>query len=477
MSDGFRRNSEQDRLSKLGCRILAHDPLQGESSYSRCVWEYLLPQLSHAIPTVNAAAAAFGAFYELRVMPEADRLHSTATKQYEIALLNLQQDISNQPHGSVALLLACVMLASAELMQRRQLNALIHLQGAFKILSASGRTRSSPTSSHEVEQILTPGSTGADSNSLTNDDVSLLFEALDVQTAGYVLGRPPDLPTSVFDRAGNRSEKLGSVNEAEARLVPLLHSCYHFTAHATAFKYLPHAPNASVLLLEQGRHLAHLSQWLEILDRNVLSVQPGAVQQLATKSYSHALMLRAQCLGNLVYASTVLSPYEASYDLHTSRFTQIVEDVATALTNHPDTMADIHQFRPGPGILQALFFTAIKCRHSALRRHAVDLLRRAGLEGPWDGKLLAAVASRAIEIEEENLRLSVSQVLDVLPEHISERDRLHGCGIDSEAAPGKPMHTVTVAFSRCRDVERMVSGELPWDDKSNWEMWDETLLF
>jgi hypothetical protein len=46
--------------------------------------------------------------------------------------------------------------------------------------------------------------------------------------------------------------------------------------------------------------------------------------------------------------------------------------------------------------------TAIKYRHSARRRQAVELLRSTGLEGPWDGELLAAVASRAIEIEEEN---------------------------------------------------------------------------
>jgi hypothetical protein len=114
--------------------------LQDESSFSRGVWEYLLPQLSHAIPTVNAAAAAFGAFYEMRSMPNTtDRLKSIATKQYDIALLTLQHDISSQPHGSVPILLACVMLASAELMQRHQFNALKHLQGAFKILSASRR--------------------------------------------------------------------------------------------------------------------------------------------------------------------------------------------------------------------------------------------------------------------------------------------------------------------------------------------------
>jgi hypothetical protein len=369
--DGFRRNSEQDRLSKLGCKILAYDPLQDESSYSRCVWEYLLPQLSHAIPTVNAAAAAFGVFYELRLMPKTDRLKSIATKQYDMALLALQQDISSQPHGSVPLLLACVMLASAELMQRRQFNALIHLQGAFKILSASGRTKSRARASDEAEQTHTPGSDEDDSPA-TDDDLSLLFQALDVQTAGYVLGRPPDLPTIIFNEVRDRSRRFENVSEAEAWLIPLLHSCYHFTARASAFKYLPHSPTASDLLLEQGRHIARLSQWLEILDRNLLSVQPGAVQQLSTKSYSHALMLRAQCLGTLIYASNVLSPYEASYDLHASRFTQIVEDVATALSNSSDTMTDLHQYRPGPGILQSLFLTAIKYRHSARRRQAAD---------------------------------------------------------------------------------------------------------
>jgi hypothetical protein len=94
-----------------------------------------------------------------------------------------------------------------------------------------------------------------------------------------------------------------------------------------------------------------------------------------------------------------------------------------------------------------------------------------------DGKLLSVVASRAIEIEEENVDLLASGGLEVLPEHISERDRLHGCGMDSEAAAGKPMNMVRVMFSRCRDVKRMVSGGILWDDRSNWDMWNEELLF
>jgi hypothetical protein len=156
--------------------------------------------------------------------------------------------------------------------------------------------------------------------------------------------------------------------------------------------------------------------------------------------------------------------------------------VGAAVSNNEGITDGLHQYRPGPGILQSLFFTAIKYRHSARRRRAVELLRRTGLEGPWDGKLLAAVASRAVDIEEENLDLPASEELEVLPERIGERDRLHGCGMDSEAVTGKPMNMVTVMFSRCRNVERMVSGRLgqgqaSWDDESHWDIWDEKLLF
>lgn len=47
---------------------------------------------------------------------------------------------------------------------------------------------------------------------------------------------------------------------------------------------------------------------------------------------------------------------------------------------------------------------------------------------------------------------------EVLPDYIRERACLHGCGMDVEAADGKPMNMVTVMFSRCRDNEQMISG-------------------
>jgi hypothetical protein len=158
----------------------------------------------------------------------------------------------------------------------------------------------------------------------------------------------------------------------------VLHSCYHFNARASPFKYLPRASIPSDILIEQGLHIANLSQWLEVLDHDVLAFRPGAVQKLSAKTHSHTLILQAQCLSTTIYASTVLSPDETSYDFYGPRYRQIIGDVAIALGNHQDTNIYLHQRRPGPGIVEPLFLTAIKYRYSTRRRQAVELLRRTG---------------------------------------------------------------------------------------------------
>ncbi|KAF1958556.1 hypothetical protein CC80DRAFT_14520 [Byssothecium circinans] len=52
-------------------------------------------------------------------------------------------------------------------------------------------------------------------------------------------------------------------------------------------------------------------------------------------------------------------------------------------------------------IVEALYYTSIKCRHPVLRRCAVGLLRCAGREGVWDGTIMALVSDHVIKLEEE----------------------------------------------------------------------------
>lgn len=318
-----------------------------------------------------------------------------------------------------------------------------------------------------------PGTAKDEQNDILvlKNDLTLLIYTMDIQTTSYVLDKPPDLPPLNSALTACDHSNMKSVKDAWLLLVPLLHSCYHFTAHASQYKYLPRHAISQDIFVEQGRHIAQLSLWLAKLDHDILSPRARNVSNLAVHSYTHALMLRILCVSTMIYASTVLSPYETVYDNHASSFQQIVTDVTAVLGTTPKSPTDLGQFRPGPGIIQPLFFTAMKYRHSQWRRLAIDVLKRAGRERPFDGVPLASVATRAVQIEEA--ASATVGLKEPLPNDITEQIRLHGCGMAVEAKD-KPANTVTAMFSQCRDVETMLSSNA-FGNSSNWNIWYEDL--
>ncbi|ERF72554.1 hypothetical protein EPUS_02836 [Endocarpon pusillum Z07020] len=472
--NGFRKRPEQERLARLGCCILEQEGFR-DMGYGLSIWHKLLPQLSTAIPSVNAAAAAFGALYEAIVLTGGSSSISKrrAALQYGNAIRHVQQDVAHQLYGPVPLLLACALLGFAELLRCRQYNALMHLQGALRLL----RSREEVLTKAKVLDAADPNRSNAlEATTATplEDNLSLMFMTLDIQKASYALGQPPELSVSHLQCQPHVSSSIRNVNEAATQLVRLIHSCYHFTAHASQFKYLSRAAIPSDLLLEQGRHIANLSLWLDSLNQDFLLNQPDSSHKLLPEDYCHALVLRTQCLSTLIYLSTVLSAHECSYDLHRPRFQSIVQDAAVVLAQGSGTPSALRQFRPSPGIVQPLFFTATKYRHGDWRRQAIDLLRRSGREGPFDGKLLAAIASRTITIEESTHRPPLTE--RILPEHITESDRVHGTGIHVEAKDDEEsVPCATVMFSRCKNVEAMLCGSVSWEHERNWDMWNEII--
>jgi hypothetical protein len=467
ISDGFRKQPEQDRLAQLGCKILATGTFRGLGS-GTSIWNRLLPQLSNAIPSVNAAAAALGAIYEASLLPNAASVvsrHRAATL-YGTAIHHIQQDLSSQLHGPVPLLMSCALLASVELLRNRQSNALAHLQGALRILCIRDQLLLAGTPG----QVPSTHGSGHDGDTTpVEDNLSLMFMTLDIQKASYALGQAPDLAVSKRQRLPHASSTMRDLNDAELQLVRIVHSCYHFTAQASYFKYFPRTDIPTDIGLEQGRHIASLCLWLETFNYSFLHWN----HNFSFDSLAQALILRSQCLSTFIYVATVLNANETGYDLHGPRFQRIVQDATTVLAGDSAISPELWSFRPSPGIIQPLFFTAIKYRQGSWRRQAIKLLQQCGREGPFDGKILAPVASRAVQIEERARKLGTTQ--EIIPDVIPERDRLHGCGIDAEAKDDEPLHSVTVMFSRCYDVELMLSGSESWDHSSNWDIWDEVI--
>ena len=469
LSQGDWKSPEQSRLASLAGWVLANDPMVDQVAVPLAgVWIRLLPQLVHSTRTAYASAAAFGAVYESFLISKSRSLpNAIASNMYCKALAVMQEDVANPSHDTAPLILSCILLACVEVMQRCRGNALQHLEGAFKVLEISSDRNLSLTPTTTA----TPGTEkyyslpGTPSPpTAKKDDLFLLLKSLDLQTSTYALARTPALPASPDDET---DFEFTSVRGADLQLTIILHNLHHFTSIADKMKYLPASQVPRDVSIEQGRQLARLALWLKCLDANVLH----GSKDLTTSAHRHALMLRAQCLIGQIYAATILCPYEAEYDRYASKFQQIIEIAEVVVDAKVESSI---KFRPGLGIIQPLLFTAVKYRNSIWRRRAIALLFRAGIEGPWMGKLEGAVAQRVAEVEEETLDMPYVQIT---PEMIPERKRL--CGenlLHDHWGDSTKKDVLRIRLTRCVDVEYMISGKESFESDKHWNLWEEDIL-
>ena len=340
----------------------------------------------------------------------------------------LKHDVESLRQGGLPLTVACLLLACAEALQHRMTNALIHLQGAF---GAFATTRKALPSSN----ISTPSSDSSFDSSTEDDDTIFTFRKMDLQLMTFALGNAPLLPSSpnlIFTAADLASP--------ERSLFQVLHSAYQFASSTTQFfyKYLPDTRRPSNLYVEQGRHITNLRTWLAVhglypdgfrtsnFQGNLSSESRGTSEEITQN-----MIFTAQALSCLIYLSTLLHPTETIYDDFDSEFQQIVQCVSAVLDaeskpshsassdetanngtdghrSHSRSRTPIpsrtNTFTPELGVIQPVFFTALKYRHPIWRRKAIALLLRTGREGPWWGELEAACASMAIRAEETATR-------------------------------------------------------------------------
>jgi hypothetical protein len=545
--DRCNQSFAQERLARVGVNLLSHG-LSDQFNFTFSIFDILLPQLSHAIPSVNAAAAALGAIYELQSTAsstgKSDERNTIAANQYSLAIKAMQQDLQVQKFGTVPLLMICMLLACSELLLRRRSYSLMHIQAGFKLLeerramfasAISLSNSSSTTSSPEENNHPTP----SEAPLSDEDEIFLLFRTFDIHSSTYADRRMPTMPPPrLWLPPAVLSENLNPQTMG-LDLISTIHSCLYFTSTAGQYKYLPSSLIPPSTLIEQGRHLGVLNAWLTRLDRyvmhrSVLGTSSPSQARHSPSSRTHLLMLRNMCLSTIIFASTILSPYETAWDDYSWYFEEIVsgaEEILSSRTRAQSWSPDLtgqprsdptysgdtdfaFTFTPLPGVIQPLCLTAFKYRHSTYRRRAAQLMRRAGREGPWIGELVAAVADRLIEVEEshalpsENLPtdedLAISTLLwgdvegsgDIMkgPASIPENARISGAGMDANINRNKGVGEhdsknwtarrsgeTRARFFRCRDVEGMLeaglgargAGVSPWAEGGREEEVDD----
>ncbi|RSL77913.1 hypothetical protein CEP51_008660 [Fusarium floridanum] len=361
-------------------------------------------------------------------------------------------------------------MAFTEVLQQRSDKAYLHLRGASALMAGQGN-----------------GGSGAVSQ---DEGMATLFEKLDLHTATYVLTRSPDLP-SLYPTTPN------SALLPDRELYRILHACYHFTSTARQYKYTKSSLIPSDMLIEQGRYLGNLQQWLSCH-------QLDPLRALADLQNEQLIILRAQCLAGLIYCANILQPYETTYDKYDQEFEEIIKlaealfDMQPEAMNSPGYSSDLLHFAPEMGIIQPLFFTALKYRHPFWRRKALDLLQKSGREGPWCGAIEAAVLKVVIDAEEAThsdlQSMDGSEKVAIYkPSGIPENQRIHLCWIVGYVArqeddrvgmgvgPGTRAKFARVQLCKCvdldgalRDRNRGPRTEF-WKNQENWNTWLETV--
>ncbi|EEU43796.1 uncharacterized protein NECHADRAFT_45540 [Fusarium vanettenii 77-13-4] len=444
----------QNRFVNLICRVLVQGPRRSKNDLEVAFWSHTIPQLTQSIPSVQAAAAAFGASYDAHVLRGNQSFE--AIESYAKALHLVQIDLDSLGYGIVPCIVACLFLSCAEALQQQLGKGLLHLQGAFALL----KTEPKPT-----EKAI-----------MNMEKISSLLRKLDLHSAWFAVGRAPDLPPLPIPTP----TALLSCSPDQA-LYRILHPCYHFIATASKYRYVSRRVLPPGLLIEQGRHLADLKQWLS--RHRVTEITLGNEQLLA---------LRTQCLAAFVHVANALEPHESAFDDYAPEFQEIVTSVEALFRCATDGDAaygsnSLPFFTPEMGIIQPLQFTALKYRHPTWRRRAITLLRKSGREGPWVGEIEAAVASTVVEREEKSTESG--EIVLEKPRQVSEFSRINACWVveyvgdagDYSSGVRTRIRKVKAILIRCHDIEEMLRGSeegpnaFPWRDQTHWAGWEETI--
>ncbi|KAF4343825.1 transcriptional regulatory [Fusarium beomiforme] len=463
----FTPSSLSSPFVDLGCTVLIQSPRRARNDIEQTFWSRTVPQLSQSIPSVRAAIEAFGTSYSEYVLRGASpRPGLETTKRYSKALRLVQHDLATLPNGPVPCVVACLFLGLVEALQQRLNHALVHLQGTYSLMM-------SLTDKRLLAELDTTG-------------LMMLLKKLDLHLATYAVSRAPSLAMKPFVM-----DDILTSYPPDRSLFTILNSSYHFTAKAWPYRYCSRRSIPPELLIEQGRQLANLKQWL-------------ACNQLTstedTEPHEFLVVLRSQCLAALIRTAAILEPRETVYDCFGPEFQEIVTSIEALFlskdhdgTPQHNTSSSLPPFAPEMGIIHPLYFTAKKYRSPFWRRRALNLILKSGKEGPWcaetEGSLIAAI----IKIEEgsfdkESLGPEMIRNTAESPATIPDQKRITAFwASDPEAENGECTKVTRKRYTRihayrCRDIDGLMLDDegqkprdIPWMDSKWWEGRDEPL--
>ena len=373
---------------------------------------FVLPMSANSLPVqyaILALAAQHKAYTELgqrqTIVTESQEIYPLSNYGKAIRWLHcLIASESSSTRMVQETLVACLLFICLNILQGNDFGAMTHLNSGLHIIA-------------HLAKSLRGVYCDSDSCDAPISQLIETFQRLDLQAALYLgshqirsvateFGCRPNCPilkdyTRIFQ----------SLEEARKALTEIVLSASHFMrSTAEPLKYLEfEALDGRQKRQRHALHLRHtyiqnLHEWLRSFE-TYMSGLPLGRQKIEKSQGSKCSISYAQ---TKIALSVCLTPDETEYDGYLPLFLNILRDAEDILfstkLSHSQATGLQHKLSPlfdlEVSVIQPLYFTALKCRVSAVRYRAIALMYQTGKEGVWDGALMARIAEHAAKLEE-----------------------------------------------------------------------------
>lgn len=342
--------------------------------YDHVFWSSWVRRACFDEPAIQYAMIAVGALHESVALDFAKkpsmaiRQQLFSIQQYNKAIQQLSNGDSNPPATAI-ILTCCIIFIMYENLYGRNAEASKHLKSGIAMLKFWLPTTSSEKMVNE--EYLTP-----------------------IYTRGYACG------TTVVPFSDARD--LHGIRKA---LQVTLDTIYSAVDSAVL------CGEAETIRQTVSNAQRSMQEWYDIF---VATEQAQDLEQQRAR-----ILLRLQFETASILLAAVMIEDEVEFDEQVYRFRVIIDQCELLVANESSllddntTDADVFIYGFDLNILPPLNITAFKCRDPVLRRKAIALLRAGNrYEGLWNGKTVAHIAQRTLELEEAEI-VNVASCADI----------------------------------------------------------------
>ena len=245
-----------------------------------------------------------------------------------------------------------------------------------------------------------------DNSMQIDSDIVQAFASLDIEASCTLGKRSPGL--CISETPLEIPTAFASITQARQLLYGLTSQLHSFM-RATEYAYRTNIdPIPLPIIAEVNFHQARLKEW----EVSFSAFLADPTTKLSRQEQQGANVLSIQQKVTFMKAVTCFYAEEMLFDQFDQEFEEILclAEYLIYLSNGFERRSREERERKkvvlsfDMGIIEALFWTAIKCRCHSIRHRAIDMLKKiTWQEGVWNAEMMVAMAEKFVEMEEERM--------------------------------------------------------------------------